>query len=436
VAYGLPVPPDQATNFGSTMTIEELAATSPGGKPRKLILIGPSLPFQGAEWGGDTRLVTTWYPGNPEASQQNLGPTELPSEWTGEWNRTRMGRAPTIYYDETGTPGAIIDPSELWTVLDDIRIAGARLRVTWAIRGKSIIGTSVAGKEKDEQFQVVREGRLKTLRAQVTRHTDIKWSGSFEWVSRGQKQQKVANVRRDDDLALATSAVEQSINALEFYQNNAIVSFKNSIRKSASTLSLGQLEAMANAPLLAVNRALAKLRYNVNQFKRVTNIAKKIVTTPFSIANSVIDFARNTMAVANQFITELGRLPAELQTNKQKVSDVTRAAKYFGQISTSMMQTSRRSAELERRLRFVLVAGANRGQLSVRESSTTRQGDIIAIHICKAGDTPQRVSMKYFGTPDQSDAILRSNRLPLYTPTLRPGVPIIIPALVNAPRTG
>lgn len=421
------------------MTIEELTSPTPGGKPRRIVLIGASLPFQGAEWGGDSRLSTTWYPGNPEASQQVLGPTELPSEWSGEWNRTRMGRAPTIYYDETGTASAIIDPSELWTTLDDFRIASARLRVTWAVRGKSIIGPSATGpqsREKDESFQVVREGRLKTLRAQVTRATDIKWSATFEWLSRGQKQNRVANVRRDDDLALATSAVEQSITALGEIVNGTIQSAKSTIRKSATNLTLGQLEAIANAPLAAVNRALSKLRYNVNQFKRVANIARKLATTPFSVANSVLDFARNTVGIANQFTNEMGRTPVELQSTKSKVADLVRASKYFGNVSTAMQQTAARAAELERRLRFVLVSGAGRGALSVRESATTRQGDIIAIHVCKAGDTPQKVSVKYYGTPDQSDAILRSNRLPLYTPTFRPGLPLIIPALVNAPRAG
>ncbi len=417
------------------MTIEELTPTSPGGQPRKVVLLGPSLPFQGAEWGSDSRVLTTWYPGNGvEGSQQNLGSTELPSSWQGEWNRTRMGRAPTIVYDETGTAGAIIDPSELWVLLDDIRAAGARLRVTWSVKGKSLIGDSGSGKSVNESFEVVREGRIKSLRAQVIRHTDITWTAEFHWVSRGGKQQKVANVRREDDLALATSAVNQAI-ALCVINDAKIASVKAGIRLSATHLTLGQLEALANAPNALVKDTLRKLTYNVNQFKRIANIAKTLATTPFSVANSVLDFARNTTAICNQFVDEIGRLPAELKVNKSKVSDLTRATKHFGLVTTNMQSAARQASALDQKLRNVLVAGANRGALSVKESSTTRGGDIIAIHVCKQGDTPQRVSQKYYGTVDQSDGILRANRLPLFTPTFRPGLPLIIPALANGQRS-
>lgn len=392
-----------------------------------------------ADWSGEATIITTWYPGNGvEASQQVLGPKEMPSQWAGEWNRTRMGRAPSYYVDETGTLGGVVDPHELWTILDDFRISGSRLRVTWSVRGREVLGTNLSAAsatDKEVDFSIVREGRIKSLKINPDRLTDIKWAMELHWMSRGGRLDKVASVRRDEDLALAATAVSRSIDALGFYTDTKLVSMNKNVRLSAGRLTLGQLEAMANAPLKAVNNAMAKLRYNVNQFKRIGNLSRKLATTPFAVANSVLDFARNTNAIANQFIDAFGRTPPELLSTKQKVSDLTRSTTYFNQIAEGMRNTAKESSALDLRLRQALVAGANRGALTVKESATTRAGDLIAIHICKTGDTPQRVSSKYFGNPDQGEPILRANRLPLHTPTFRGGLILIIPALVNAPRT-
>jgi len=291
------------------------------------------------------------------------------------------------------------------------------------------------GQDQQVDFSVVRVGRLKSLKVSPDRVTDMKWSAEFHWSSRGDTSDKVASVRRDEDLALASSAVTRSIDALELQITSKKFASLNKIAKGASKLSLGQLEALANSPLAAVNTAMAKLRYNVNQFKRAGNIAKKLVSLPHAMANSVMDFARNTNAVANGLVDSFSQTPTELFSKKQGVSDVLRASKFFAQVSNSARDTARESSNLDLKLRQAIIAGAARGTLTVKESVTTRAGDLIAIHVCKAGDTPQRVSLKYFHNPDQAEPILRANRLPLHTPTFRQGLILVIPALFNAPRT-
>lgn len=433
MALSLPVPLDQLATTGSTLTIEETVPTTPGGQPRRLVLVGPALPRKGANWDGDTRVVTTWYPGNgTEATQQNMGPVELPSSWNGVWKRTMMGRAPSVFWDETGTQHGIIEPWDLWEILDSIRIAGARVRVTWAVRGRRVNGSPDFGAtDSPVDRSVVREGRLKKLSVKPDTEVDIEWVMDFDWQSRGGRQEKASDVRRDDDLGAATSALSQSINALDFFVDTKVVSAISDKRLTASKLTLGQLEKMAAAPKLAVDRAMSKLRYNVNQFKRVAEVARKLALTPYAMANSVVDFARNSTAIANQFISSFDRTPPELLSNKQKVSDLLRSTRYFGQISDGMSSVARDGAELDGRLRLLSVAGGNRGALSVRESSTTRAGEIIAIHVVKEGETPIKLSMKYYRTPDQADLLLRANRLPLHTPTLRKGQILIIPALAT-----
>ena len=433
MAFGQ-IPVIQRYPTSSSLSIEELGPASSGGKGRKIVLIGPSLPFMGAEWGFENNVITTWYPGNgTEATQQNLGPRETASAWEGEWKRTLMGKVPSLYTDERGNTTPIISPHILREVFEDIARAGVRLRVTWTVQGTTrIANPRNASNARQDRFQIIREGRVKSFRTPFDRHTDIKWSVEFEWLGRGGRTERVTSVRQDADLATISNSLEASVIASTIAANNKIVSLTPKNRLSASRLTLGQLENLAGAPTRLVQGYTRKMQSIVSDFKRVGTIVNKLRSQPFAIANTVVDFARNTQAVSNAFVDSLGRQPPEQLAGKAKVSSLLRAAKFFGITSDAARLNARRGYEVDNETRRVLVSGANRGALSVRQSSTTRAGDIVAIHIAKTGDTPQRVSTLFFGNADQGATILRSNRLPLYTPTFRPGQILIIPALTNA----
>ncbi len=121
---------------GSSLTIEETASAGAGFQPRKITLLGPALPFMGAEWGFENNVQTTWYPGNAiEATQQNLGPREMPSNWEGEWKRTLMGRLPTRYVDESGQEHKIVSPHVLREVFEDVARAARQGRPQLRIQG-------------------------------------------------------------------------------------------------------------------------------------------------------------------------------------------------------------------------------------------------------------------------------------------------------------
>jgi hypothetical protein len=437
VPLSIPVPQDQLATFGSTMTIEELDVTFPGGKLRKLVLVGGALPLKGqAKWAGSSRVITTWFVGNGlEGSQQVLGPTLDPSKFAGKWNRTRMGRAPSIWVDEKGASHRIVDPMRLWEIFEDFRRAGPRLRVTWAVKGKEIpgaFGRNGPRQDRDVDISIVREGRLTKVDVDPEQHTDLNWAAEFQWVSEGGRLDRVAQVRKDEDVALITQSLQDSIENLDtFVRTAAIVSHNARIPKSATALSLGRLEAFANGPKLLVDSTLRKLRYNVGQFKRAGDLARKIQATPYALESSVLDFARNTMITANQMVDTFGQQPVELYTNKRKVADIMRAQRYFGQILDGTTAASKKASDLAQRMRRASSAGANRGAPQVQESATTRAGDLLAIHVCKTGDTPGRVSMKYYGNQDQAVALLRANKLPLHTPDFRAGQILIVPVLAG-----
>ena len=431
---GFGVPTEQLFNQGSSLTIQELTAPAPGTSGRSLILLGPSLPFMGAEWAGESNVITTWYPGNAiEATQQVLGPRELPSTWEGSWTRTLMGKAPSVFVDETGSSNLIISPMKLREILDDFRIAGSRLRVTWAVVGRSSAGSPGSGTNTlvNDDVRIVREGRIKTFRTPIDRHTDLRWTCEFHWMSRGGRQEKAIDVREDNDLASASNNVQASVNATVALSKKRLNTLKN-IRKGASRLTLGQLENLASAPQALLNTYLRKMQQTVNVYKRIGDIANKIRSTPAALQSSLIDFAHNTVAVSSSFVSDLSRRPAESYSLSRKTRDLLRATKFFSNLTIQGQLNERAANELERRLRRTVVAGPNRGTLSVRASGVTRAGDIIAVHVAKAGDTPQTLSMRYYKSSDHGVDILRANRKPWHTPAFVKGDILIIPVLSGA----
>ena len=52
---------------------------------RTIVLQGRSLPYRGVEWGGTQELDVNWFPGNPIAAVQVIGPREKPTQIQGMW---------------------------------------------------------------------------------------------------------------------------------------------------------------------------------------------------------------------------------------------------------------------------------------------------------------------------------------------------------------
>lgn len=52
---------------------------------RVIVLQGRSLPYQGVSWGGTQELDINWFPGNPVAVTQVIGPQIKPTTITGKW---------------------------------------------------------------------------------------------------------------------------------------------------------------------------------------------------------------------------------------------------------------------------------------------------------------------------------------------------------------
>lgn len=139
-----------------SLIIQELT-----GEKRSLTLKQRSLPYTSVSWAGNMRTNTTWYQGNPVATQQVLGPEEEPTTLEGTW-KDRFIRG-TV--EQVGFGREVAFATDLVDFMTELRTAGQLLQVSW-------------GPE-------TRRGILVMFDPRYLRLQDIEWTAEFEWQGRG-----------------------------------------------------------------------------------------------------------------------------------------------------------------------------------------------------------------------------------------------------------
>jgi len=152
--------PGQTTQQDPEATEFSIQETT--GQERSVTLGGRAMPYQPVSWSGTQRTALTWYAGNPEATQQILGPTEEPTEVAGMWkDRFIRGQVRQQGFFE----GEIEFAQDMVALFTDLRASGQVLRVSWG---------------PETRFGVMTDFAATYLRLQ-----DIRWSATFEWHRRG-----------------------------------------------------------------------------------------------------------------------------------------------------------------------------------------------------------------------------------------------------------
>lgn len=206
------------------------------GSRREIVLRNRALPYRPFEFPAEQHYQQRWYPGNPVATVQALGPREGDLTIEGMWkSRYVFGDADLIGFDEI-VDGAnaravdfptldlpIIFAEDLVEAMTRIRIAANTVRVSW-------------GPE-------VRLGLLAKFTPRYQRIEDIEWSATFVWTQRGERQAPRASAATDPtaDLLEAVNAVDDTVAAapLELLDNeaSAIQSNADDLRKSSVSLT-------------------------------------------------------------------------------------------------------------------------------------------------------------------------------------------------------
>jgi len=407
----------------SVLVVEELT-----GRRRKVTLKGAALPFQGAAWAGQTVVMTQWNPGNPEATQHVLSPQELPSSWEGEWNTNRIAAAPSTFSEGGAQEETVVFANQFADIFDSIRRGGQLLRVTWqeqrTIRTHPTtggIGETGQAIEINREFKLTRVGRLTQLEINPARMDDIAWMMTFDWSGRGENQRKVMDLRGDSVvMASRRSIAEQNAVVTRITQDS--LRQRDRVANATSPFRLGDLEALAEGPRELVDDFARTANSLTNRMKQVGDLINTVRETPAAIAGQAVDVATNAVAVANQFVDTISREGPEAMSTRNKVSNLTRAASYYGKSQTQaelMASAAERFARTVRQRRNVALG-------LTRFGNNTTTSDVLAVHVPRDGETLHNIAMRYYEA-DLSAELARANGLPSYTIEPPQRIPLIIP---------
>lgn len=185
-----------------TMVFQELT-----GSRRRILLRGRALPYQAIEFPIEMRTKIQWYAGNPEATQQVLGPELPPTEFNGMWKLRFLAGS----IDATGLfLDTVEDVVELFY---DLVRSGNKMSFEW-------------GSE-------TREGIMKRFTPNWDRPQDCRWNIRMEWSSRaGEKLPRGAPFGLDflADVRAALNGVQEilalrPLDVIDTYQRQVNATF-------------------------------------------------------------------------------------------------------------------------------------------------------------------------------------------------------------------
>lgn len=404
----------------SVVIVEETS-----GPKRRVNLVGSALPLQGAGWSGENTLPTQWNAGNVEATQQILGPKELPSDWDFEWRTIRLIAAPAVAYDSGGSPRNITLAAELATLMRDIFRAGQLLRVTWSAETSNGL-----------PFRQVRLGRVGSWDFDFDRPDDLRASVKFVWIGSGIGQAKVSELRSSAQLDASNAAMRASENVARQIIENKMRRNAYAVAQSASQFTLGQLESLVEAPLAFVDSFARTAQAVTNRVKNVGQLIQKVKETPAALASRMLDVANNAVAVSNVTLDTLGRQGPETLSAKTKVSMLVLTASYYSGAQTNadlMAGAYLTLADQARTRRSAMIPSAG----TSRRDDQLRIEDSFQVYIPKKGETFAAIAQTFYKDAELADELARANGLPGYTIVAPRGSPLVVPnrrSLDNAAR--
>lgn len=415
------------SSYSSSITIQELASDG-STVLSAATLLGPGLPLMGAKWGFRNRLVTKWYAGNQdEATQQVMGRQELPSRWNGTWSVNMMSATPSRILDVgAGTGGRdVAQPFQLWQFLEGMFSSGRRLRVTWACEQQP---TGAGDTTAAFQGSIVREGRCQEFTPSFRTMFDIDWEVEFEWVSRGKSTAKVATPRDasiGNNTAAYIAALDKIIAANQLNANT----------QNPSSLTLGQLEALASVPTALANSVSRSMLSLENELSEIVSLGTTTAQQPFQVARLAIDHGQNALAIATENYAQLSALGTETLTTQEDATSVLAAWSNFAQMQDANVAAATAAWQFVQQVRASVPQHAAALQGELGPQATSDPSTILAIYVTRQGDTLNRVSMRFYGSPDHADDIARCNNLSWHTLVVAPGTILVVPNLSSIAQT-
>lgn len=226
------------------------------GTQRSVQLNGRALPYRPVEFVGEQAHVQTWYPGNPVATIQVLGPREGALNIGGTWKTSKLvGSVKLLGFDDIPSDGGTVTAEDLVQVFHRLRIAGNALEVRW-------------GPE-------VRRGVLYRFSPNYQRLEDIEWTAEFVWSQRG--DQLPARAARTENPAQTTTAAMNRLSDAAAAEPPSIVD---------------QAREVVRTGVDAMRQGISTFTQTVVQIQSTANVASARFQQLQAITQEVVDTTR------------------------------------------------------------------------------------------------------------------------------------------------
>lgn len=364
----------------SAFVIQELT-----GAKRTLELRGRALPYADFTLEGKTRAEFTWYPGNPTATVQMLGAEEAPTTVSGMW-KDRFIRSTDFFGTRAETPAAVAlwngqqveDALALTRAVDQLRLAGQLLRVTW-----------------DEQ---VREGILMRFRQKWKRREDVEWEMEFQWVSRGEPKQPVTFVVLPtvDDLA---ARLRERV---------------NNILDKAKPVFQARDFFMRN-----LERNLLDIESAASDVEDAASNVAELLSTPDQVARRVMAAAESVKASAAGIVELVDAQPTREIENIEVADQGVGRALYVDAWARDLRKEARA-------LELLTAEEVDRLRALVDDD------DLLAAFVARADSDLREVAQTYYGDQSEWRRLRKYNRF--RSSRLIAGDLVLVPKLVRGDR--
>ncbi len=340
------------------------------GPKRTLQLGGRGLPFaESMEFGGSQRLERTLYGGSPDASIQIQGPDEKPWSPNGLWSdRYMVGPDPSLVARITSGPGAtgtqMQTAYEIAQALDLMRREGQIVRVSYDLE--------------------VRYGVIDDFTYKFAPTSDrIEWALSFQWLG------------RTDSPALPSAT--QRIGALDYSSklSQAVATLQGLVTDVSELPTQFPLEFDVLSSFQAGVAALSNLR----------DSAYNTIASYTSQIQSATETARSVLTLGAQTITDSVDLALETEHTSYRV--LTGIADQAGVTAGQYVA----AAAYANRLRDQAVVIQDFSQDFVDTAREAYTSDVLAIYTVKTGEDLRSISLAFYGTANDWQAIASFNGL-------------------------
>ena len=159
------------------------------GEGRTIVLRGRSLPYRGVTWNSEQRIKTKYFPGNPVAQAQVLGPMWGPTTMRGMWKDAFLfnddSAADLLNFPSIagpGRPGSTQFGGKSFASGGGVPGGTGQARRARVLRDAMWLVQRAGQLLKVEWGSVVRYGFLKRFDADHDREEDIRWEIEFEWI--------------------------------------------------------------------------------------------------------------------------------------------------------------------------------------------------------------------------------------------------------------